>query len=225
VDSTNGTNLPFLVRDCALVAISTGKRAQNLRELRDHTLDIHQGSIYYHFWGGLLHPRFDDPQFNNDFANWSHYRLHDNILAERLAVIDPTDFDDLEALRREVVEVLEQRIDEVERPAWVSIDRQFHFIRSQIVVFDTGWRIENPEDLPDLVARMSVGSIFYHVIDARSRYPKGADDFRSWLGGLGDRYEPVCSRLAAIDPNFMTLVELRRKLATVLKMGFGESQK
>jgi hypothetical protein len=222
--STNGVNLPFLVRDCALVAISTGKRAQNLRELRDHALNIHEGSIYYHFWGGLLQPHFDDPQFNNDFANWSHYRLHDNILAERLAVIDPTDFEELEDLRREVVEVLDQRLDEVERPTWVDTDGEFHFIRSQIVVFDTGLRIENPEDLPDLVARMSVGSIFYHVIDARRRYPKRADDFRAWLGGFGDRFEPVCERLAAIDPNFMTLVEMRRKLSAVLKTGFKEAQ-
>jgi hypothetical protein len=222
--STNGANLPFVVRDCALVAISTGKRAQNLRELRDHTLDIHEGSIYYHFWGGLLHPRFDDPQFNNDFANWSHYRLHDNILAERLAVIDPTDFQELDDLRREVVEVLDQRLDEVERPSWVETDGEFHFIRSQIVVFDTGLRIENPEDLPDLVARMSVGTIFYHVIDARRRYPKGADDFRTWLSGLDDRFEPVCERLAAIDPNFMSLVEMRRKLSSVLRTGFKEAQ-
>ena len=222
MNSTNVDNLPFVVRDCALVAIGTGKRAQNLRELRDHVLNIHEGSIYYHFWGGLLQPHFDDPQFNNDFANWSHYRLHDNVLAERLAVIDPTDFDDLESLRRELVEILEQRLEEVERPAWVPTDCQFHFIRSQIVVFDTGWRIEKPEHLPDLVSKMSVGSIFYHVIDARRRYPKGADDFQVWLRGFG-RFERICEKLASIDPYFVTLVALRRKMSTVLRMGFREA--
>ncbi|MGC8660373.1 MAG: DUF5752 family protein [Desulfomonilaceae bacterium] len=225
MSSKNTENFPFVVRDCALVAISTGKRAQNLRELRDHTLAIHEGSIYYHFWGGLLQPRFDDPQFNNDFANWSHYRLHDNVLAERLAVIDPTDFDDLESLRRELVEILEQRLEEVDHPAWVPADRQFHFIRSQIVVFDTGWRIDEPEHLPDLVSKMSVGSIFYHVIDARRRYPKGAGDFQVWLKGFGSRFEPICEKLASIDPYFMTLVALRRKLATILRMGFREALK
>ncbi|MGC8603231.1 MAG: DUF5752 family protein [Desulfomonilaceae bacterium] len=224
MNSTNGATQPFVVRDCALVAISTGKRAQNLREFRECMWHINEGSIYFHFWGSLLQPRFDDPQFNNDFANWSHYGLHDNILAERLAVIDPADFEDLEALRREILEVLEQRLDEVDHPAWVPIDRQFHFIRSQIVVFDTGWRIENPEELPDFVAKMSVGSIFYHVVDARARYPKRADDFQAWLLGFGDRFAPVCERLATIDPNFITLVELRRKLATALKKGFREAQ-
>lgn len=223
MNSKDATNLPFVVRDCALVAISTGKRAQNLRELRDHVSDIDEGSIYYHFWGGLLRPRFDDPQFNNDFANWSHYRLHDNILAERLAVIDPTDFDDMEALRREVVEVLEERLEEVQNPAWVPTDRQFYFVSSQIMVFDTGWRIEKPEHLPDVVPKMSVGSIFYHVIDARSRYPKGADDFRVWLSGFGDRFSAVCEKLTAIDPYFITLVELRRKLSTILRTCFREA--
>ncbi len=218
----NINNSPFVVRDCALVAISTGKRAQNLRELRDHTVNIHEGSLYHHFWGGLLQPRFDDPQFNNDFANWSHYRLHDNVLAERLAIIDPTDFDDLECLRRELLEILEQRLDEVENPAYVPTDHQFHFTRSQIVVFDTGWRIEKPEHLPDLVAKMSVGSIFYHMIDARRRYPKGLDDFQAWLQGFGDRFDPICERLASIDPYFIALVALRRNVAALLRSSFNE---
>jgi hypothetical protein len=220
VNSEPLINLPFAVRDCALVAIATGKKAQNLRELRDDLQVIHPSSIYYHFWGGLLKPRFDDPQFNNDFAIWSHYQLHDNVLAERLAVIDPTDFDDLDALRQEVIEVIEQRLEDIQHPVWVPSGNEFCFIRAQIVVFDTGWRIEAPEHLPDLVSKMSVGSIFYHVIDARRRYPKGVDDFRAWISSFGDHYKDDCAKLARIDPYFMTLTELRRKLVTVLRTCF-----
>ncbi len=216
----NNTVEPFSVRDCALVAIATGKRAENLRELRDHLMNIHQGSIYYHFWGSLLRPKFDDPQFNNDFAVWSHYSLHDEVLAERLAIIDPKDYDDLEALRRELIDVIEQRLDEIHSPEWVGPGKQFHFIRSQIVVFDTGWRIDNPEHLPNLVMRMSAGSIFYHVIDARRRFPKGLDDFSAWLGGFGDEYAPACKALASVDPYYVTLIELRRKIGSVLRSCF-----
>ncbi len=220
MNSENTTNQPFAVRDCALVAIATGKKAQNLRELKDQLLVIHPASVYNHFWGGLLKPRFDDPQFNNDFAIWSHYKLNDDVLAERLAVIDPTDFDDLEDLRQEVVEVIEHRLEEIQHPTWVSSDSQFHFIRSQIVVFDTGWRIEAPEHLPGLVPKMSVSTIFYHVIDARRRYPKGIDDFVAWIGSFGDRYKDDCKRLASIDPYFMTLTDLKRKLVAVLRTCF-----
>ena len=68
---------PFAIKDCALVSIATGRRAQNLRELRDNIVTIHPGSIYYHFWGVLLRPSFDDPEYNNDFAVWVRHALND----------------------------------------------------------------------------------------------------------------------------------------------------
>lgn len=203
---------PFAIKDCALVAIATGKKAQNLRELRDSLHTIAAGSIYYHFWGNLLRPRFDDPQFNNDFATWAHYSLHDDTLAERLAIIDPTEFEDLESLRQELIEIIEQRLDEIEWPTWVRGDRQFHFIRSQIVVFDTHLLIEEPQELVDVLHRMSIGSIYYHFIDARLRTPTGRDDFSVWLNDFGETYRDLCSQLDCIDPYFVPLRELRRHL-------------
>jgi hypothetical protein len=213
---------PFIVKDCALVGIATGMRAQNLRELRDHLLRVHPGSIYYHFWGALLRPRFDDPQYNNDFAVWCHYALHDDPVAERLAVIDPTDFEDLEALRQEMIEVIEERLEEMERIPWSDRDRQFYFIRSQIVVFDTGIQIARPEDLVEVIPRLPVGSIFYHFIDARRREPVRIDDFRGWLDGFGDVYADLRDHLAAMDPYFVNVTKLRQQLATVFKEYFGK---
>ena len=161
----------FVVNDCALVPLATGVRAQNLPGLRDGLLAVPADSVYYHFWGGLLRARFDDPEFNNDFAVWARHALHDLPLAERLAVIDPADFVDAEALRQEVLEVVEQRLDEIEVPAWAPRDRQFHFMRGQLVVFDTGRRLHEPRELVDLLPQLSAGSVFYHLIDARRREP------------------------------------------------------
>ena len=209
--STNANDEPFSVKDCALVTIATGKKSQNLKEMRDHLLNIHLGSVYHHFWGGLLRPRFDEPEYNNDFAEWVHYALQDNILAERLSVIDPDPFENLELLRQAVLEVIEQRLDEIETVAWARPDMQFHFVRSQIVVFDTNGKIEKPEDLAEAVSKMSLGSIFYHFIDARRRSPEMMDDFHTWLRSRGE--ENLCSQVSAIDPYFGSLVELRRQLA------------
>ena len=36
----------FSLKDCVLIAIATGKRAGNLKELRDHILTIGTDSIY-----------------------------------------------------------------------------------------------------------------------------------------------------------------------------------
>jgi len=207
---------PFEVKDCSLVAIATGEKARNISELRDRLAKSDLGSIYYHFWGGSLRPTFDDPQFHNDFAIWSHYSLHDDTLAERLAVVDPTDFFTLELLREGLIEILEQRLEEVEPWVWVPPDQSFHFIRSQIVVFDTNKRIQRPEELPDVVPGLPVGSIFYHFIDARRRNPELMDDFRAWLAGFGDSYKDLSLALASVDPYFVTLKELRGQLTQLL---------
>jgi hypothetical protein len=210
----------FRVKDCALTAIATGARAQNLRELRDKLLTIHPGSIYYHFWGGLLRPSFVEPEYNNDFAAWSYHGLHDRVLAERLAVIDPTDFANMEDLRQELIEVIEERLDEIEIVPWSKSDQEFYFIRSQIVVIDTHQVIKEPRELVVLIPNLPISSIFYHFIDGRRRTEGNTDDFRAWLSGFKEDYSSLAGDLAEIDPYFSALTELRDQLAEVFRSHF-----
>jgi len=206
---------PFAIKDSALMAIATGKRAQNLRELAELLRDINPDSIYYHFWGGLLRPRFDNPEYHNDFAIWAANSLHDKILAERLGVIDPTDFDNLEELRQELIDVIEEFLDEKDIPLWAKRDDQFEFIRSQIVVFDTRKVVAEPQGFRGVLPTVSLGTIFYHFIDARQRNQDAVDDFRNWLIGFGARYEALCERVKGIDPYFAPLARLRDELTDV----------
>lgn len=208
------TKTSFIIKDCALAAIAVGRRAQNLRELRDHLLVVHPSCIYHHFWGGLLRPRFDDPEYNNDFASWARHALYDTTLAERLGVIDPAQFRDMEALRQELIDEIEERLDETEFLTWAKRDQQFHFIRSQVVVFDTLLRVDDPAEFADIIPNLTVGSIFYHFIDARRRTENGVDDFRGWLERRGE-CPRLCERLAALDPYFVTLMELRQQLGQI----------
>lgn len=208
---------PFAIKDCALITMGTGERAQNLRELRDRLLTVDQACIYHHFWGNLLRPRFDDPEYQNDFAAWAYHGLRANRLAERLALIDPCDYTDMEQLRRELVEVIEQTLDESEFVPWAKVSQQFYFMLSHLVVFDTKMRPENPQMLRDLIPRFSVGSIYYHFIDARQRSEIGKDDFSEWVVDFGKEYEPLAVRLAAIDPYFSPLTELRREINDIVQ--------
>jgi hypothetical protein len=203
---------PFAIKDCTLIAIATGKKAQNLRELKDHLSIIDSNSIYYHFWGGLLRPRFDDPEYHNDFAIWIAHSLHNKILAERLAVIDPIKFKTLEDLRNELIETIDETLDETEFPTWAKRDDQFEFIKYQIVVFDTKASVKDPVDFIDILPRISLGSIFYHFIDARNRNPNSLDDFRNWLIILGDRYPDLNYIIGEICPYFTPLKKLRKEL-------------
>lgn len=212
---------PFAVHDCALIAMATGSRAETLKDLRDILLQCHSDSIYYHFWGGLLHTRFEEREFNNDFAAWARHVLHDRVLGERLAVVDPTAFATLEDLRHELVEVLEQRMDELQYLPWAQPDLQFEFIQSQTVVFDTGRRLSSPEQLLAAVPELSAGSIFYHFIEARQRPPGGLNDFQVWLKTFGPSYSDLADAMGAIDPYFSSLTGLRQQIASALASYLG----
>jgi hypothetical protein len=208
---------PFAVKDCTLAAIATGRRAQNLRELRDRLEEINPDYLDFHFWGGLLRPRFDDPEYNNDFASWARHALHDTKLAEQLGVIDPAAFPSNDALRHELIDIIEERLDETEFLNWASRDQQFHFVRAQIVVFDTGRRLNSPQQLAVAMPTLSLGSIYYHIVDARRREPHNMNDFHAWVRQFGEPYTELCAQLAAIDPYFVTLRELRAQLALITR--------
>lgn len=218
------THEPFEIKDCALAAIATGQKAQNLKELRDCIETVVPGCIAYHFWAGKLRPRFDDPEFNNDFAAWSRHALHDKVLAERLGMIDPTSFDRREDMKQELLDIIEERLDENEHIPWTSADQQFYFITSQIVVFSARRTIVKPGELVAIVPEMTSSSIFYHFIDARRRTFGHIDDFRAWLYGFEDGYRDLCDILSNVDPFFSTLPELRQQLCDIFIDYFGKER-
>lgn len=208
---------PFAIKDCALIAIATGKQAMTLKELRDILVAIDANSIYHHFWGGLLEPRFEEREYNNDFASWARRGLHDDKLAERLAMVDPSFYSNLEDLRQELLDIIEERLDESEYLPWMLATEPFEFIRAQIVVFDTDKRVECPEELGESLPHLSTSSIFYHFIDARRRLSDRSDDFSFWLASFNGLYDELSTQLASIDPYFETLTELRQQLTVIFQ--------
>lgn len=219
----NNNPKSFKIRDCALASLATGLKAQNLKELKKNISEVESESLYYHFWAGLLQPRLGDPEYNNDFASWVRHTLHDKVLAERLGMIDPTEHPDLEELREQLLDIIEERLDEVEYLSWCRIDEQFQFITSQIVIFDTDREIKKPAELTEIVPNMTSGSIFYHFIDARRRTFGNIDDFSTWLYGFNDRYSDLIYGLSAIDPFFSSLTELRNQISETVNEYFKEN--
>lgn len=218
-DPTDQARAPFRVMDCALTIISLGRSAQTLRELRDHLAVVPTQCLTHHFYDSLLRPSFDDREYRNDFALWARRQLGDARLAERLAVVDPIDFADLEDLRAHLLDIVEDRLAEVVDAPPGAPGREFHFLRSQYVIVDTGLRAATPRDLADYVPRATPGSIFYHFVDARRRTPDRTDDFSLWLREWGEAYDEVRRRLAAVDFQLWSLTETRERIARC----FGEA--
>ena len=204
---------PFKIMDCAITTVSLGRSAQTLRELRDHLAVVPAQSLSHHFYDSLLRPSFDDREYRNDFALWARRQLRDVRLAERLAVI-AEEFPRDEPIRlQHLVDIVEDRLVEaVDAPSGAP-GKEFHFMRSQFVVIDSGALAATPAELADLIPRSSTGSVFFHFVDARRRSPERVDDYSAWLRPRGPAFDEVRRRLAAIDFYLWSLTEIRERIA------------
>src|SRR5262245_14536214 len=133
--------MPFYVKDCSLAAIATGVKARSLIELREKLDFIPASAIYFHFWGGRLRTSFEHSEYHNDFSLWVHKHLHDDILSERLELLNPSQFSEIEELRHELIELIDDRLDERDIIPWEQTEDQFHFIRAKIIIFQTKYKI------------------------------------------------------------------------------------
>jgi len=208
---------PFEIKDCALLSRMSGlPSAVNLRELRDRIASCSADVLYHHFCETPLSPSFDYPDYRNDFAVWIKHKLDDDILAERLGIIDPYSFPSMEELRLVVLDIIDDRLSELTVIPWARPGHAFYFVEASTVVFDTGERVLHPKDLGAAIRAMTTGSIYYHFLEARRRPPQYVDDFSAWLGGFGKEWAPKMRALKQIDFTFYTLAELREELVKIL---------
>jgi uncharacterized protein DUF5752 len=205
--------MPFTVRDCALITRMAGvDTAINLRELRERLLGCPVECLFHHFCETVIRPTFDDPEFRNDFAVWAARDLQDRVLAERLGIINPYDYTDLEELRHLIVEIIDDRLSEMPYIPWVRMGNDFRFMRAVTVVFDTGLQLDSPGDFVSALSEISLGSIYYHYVEARRRTEDHTDDFTAWLTEFGETAEGLIASLAGNDFYFSSLKDLRAQL-------------
>jgi hypothetical protein len=109
----------FEIKDCALLSRMSGlPAAVNLRELRDRIASCSHDVLYHHFCETTLVTSFDYPDYRNDLAVWVKKQLSDEILAERLGMIDPYDFTSLEELRATTLEIIDDHLSEISTVPW-----------------------------------------------------------------------------------------------------------
>ena len=213
MEPTEETNMPFTIKDCALISRMAGvDTALNLRELRERLLQSPVECLFHHFCETVIRPTFDDPEFRNDFAVWAARDLRDRVLAERLGIINPYLLSNLEELRQLVVEIIDDHLAELSYIPSVQLGEDFRFMRAVTVVFDTGLTLEKPSDLILALPDMSLSSIYFHYVEARRRTPNRSDDFSVWLDDFGAETRPLIKALRAVDFYYMSLPQLKYQL-------------
>src|SRR5207237_4349518 len=90
---------PFVFVGCVELRQALDRHAMDERELMDRLEEVPAGSVFYHTHGYFLRQRTITTVYGNDFASWVATQVRDQVLAERLAVVNPFEFASLEHLR------------------------------------------------------------------------------------------------------------------------------
>ena len=194
----------------------TGLKAKNLRELVDILRKVPDAVIYFHTHHFLEEQYYLTPQLSNDFAVWVTGALGDEVLAERLASIDTFGFPNLGALRERIIATIEEYLSGNPPQREAMPDRDFHFMKSVSFILPTAYAVHDLREFIEALRKISLGSLFFHVFDARLRLGRGMNDFSIWLqDSLGDT--ELAEEIARLDPYTFTLEGLRLALIQLIE--------
>jgi trehalose synthase-fused probable maltokinase len=203
---------PFRFVACLELHEFVGVRAEDERRLMELIEQVPLDSIYYHTHGFFLRHKFLAGIYPNDFATWVAVHLRDQALGERLAMVDPADFEDLEALRDQLVSVIDEHLRRLQIvPRIVSAAEPFDFVRSRIIEIPTGAEVRTLEEFRQALLEVDISAIYFHLVEARMRLGRHQNDFAAWLDrGLGLPH--LAARVHAVNPYGVSLERTRARL-------------
>jgi hypothetical protein len=188
-----------------------GLRAENERRLAELIEEVPLDSIYYHTHAFFLRHKFVAGAYPNDFATWAAIQVRDRVLGERLAMVDPGEFANLQALREELVSVIDEHLRDLQIVPGVIYGEPFDFIQSRIVEIPTGTQVRSLQEFRDALLEVDVSAIYFHLVEARLRLGRGQNDFAAWLDrGLG--LPELATLVRAVDPYAGSLEQTRARL-------------
>jgi len=206
---------PFTFVACMELKEFIGVRAENERQLAQLIDEVPLDSIYYHTHGFLLRHRLTIGLYPNDFATWVDVQVRDRVLGERLAMVDPADFATLQALREELVSVVDEHLRRLGIVPQAVSGEPFDFIQSRIVEVLTGIEVRTLQELRDALLEVDQSSLYFHLVEARLRLGRGRNDFAAWLErGLG--LPDLAARVQAVNPYSSSLEQTRVRLIALL---------
>src|SRR5262245_26533534 len=126
------TLMPFVFHGCLAVRELVGPEAWDTRALLEGIGQVSDEMLFTHTAGTMLRRPVQGDAWPNDFALWAATELGDQALAERLAMVDVFDAGSLDALRANLVAVLEDHLHRGAVAAARAVE-PFGFLRSHVV--------------------------------------------------------------------------------------------
>lgn len=203
--------------------VLTGLKASNITELLELIKKVPGSSIYYHTHHFLQQHEYLSPEPPNDFAHWITNALNEEVLGEMIASIDTIQYSTIRSLRNEIVKTIENYINKNPRVRlrFVSPRRAFYFIKSTSFILPTPYVAKDLNDFLDILKKITLDSLYFHIFEARLRLEKETNDFSFWLGTSLMETE-LARKLQSLDPYTYTMEDLKRKIIEIVEERLSE---
>lgn len=196
----------------------TGLRASNLSQLLNGIKNMPASSIYHHTHRFLQDYQYFIPESTNDFAYWVSEVLGDVELGEQLASIDTMRYPKIHDLHEKIVQTIE---DYLKNNVFANLrfargNEEFHFIKTVSFVLPTNFVAYNLTDFVEILKKVTIDSIYFHVFEARLRLERPTNDFSIWIEeSLGDK--ELAGMISKLDPYTRTLEDLRKTIIKIIE--------
>jgi len=196
----------------------TGLRASTLSQLLGLIKEVPGSCIYHHTHRFLQQHQYLSPEPPNDFSYWVSSVLGENELGERLASIDTVQFSNIRSLREKIIETIEDYLksNPLAKLRFASEGEEFHFIKSVSFVLPTNYVVSNLEEFLEILKKITIDSIYFHIFEARLRLERQTNDFSHWIEtSIGDK--ELADKISRLDPYTRTLEDLRNTLIGIIE--------
>lgn len=196
----------------------TGLRAKNLAELLALTKEVPGACIYHHTHRFLQQHHFLSPEPPNDFAYWVTNILGEDELGEKLASIDIMQHPTISSLRAKITHVIEEYLNHnpYAKLRFAHSGEEFYFIKSISFIIPTNYVANDLKEFAEILSKITIDSIYFHIFEARLRLGKAANDFSLWIeNSLGDK--KLGKAISSFDPYTRTMEDVRRTLISLVE--------
>jgi hypothetical protein len=210
----NAASRPFLFKECSELREILGEEAYDEKRLVELLETVPLDSIYFHTHSYFLRHSYVERVYPNDFSQWVAMEVRDHVLGERLAVVDPFEYEELDALRAQLISIIDDHLSRTPIVPRVMFGEPFYFNKSLIIQVPTRIEVRTLQEFRNALSEVEVSAIYFHVFEARHRLKHEESDFSAWIQhslGMPD----LAEKLRTINPYLGSLERVRSALLTV----------
>ena len=196
----------------------TGLRATTLVQLLALIKEVPGSCIYHHTHRFLQQHQYLSPEPPNDFAYWVTDILGEDELGERLASIDTMQYSTIRSLRERIAQTIEEYLNDSSfaKLKFARYGEESYFIKSVSFILPTDYIAYDLKEFVEILKKITIDSIYFHIFEARLRLEKSTNDFSFWIeNSLGDKR--LGDNISSFDPYTSTLEDLRKNVIRIIE--------